>query len=327
MSVWQLGDNIKAEGYVEGMTSRLVEITGTGDMYDDASQFLNITDDTPWYTLISLCKSNLIIPDGITSIAANFWNTGDYIQDTSYVYISKDVTRIGNSAFENTAGKGILTLEVGTPSVLKTLGSRVFAGCSWIKDINFHGTVEEVGEACFQNCVSLEYVNLSMKIGMILEDTFGNCPSLIRFNNRNKISGWSGLRCFYKCNKLEYLEIADDFQINHSYFDTSLFVENGAGANCDENGYFITKLKTKSVNLIAYPAEMQWNRVFVFVNGTEFIYIAHKGKWIKISGYNEGDIPVSHENVYLWIRLVEQGEISGSPVFIKHNNKWLQLEY
>ena len=327
MSVWQLGNDILAEGYVEGLSSYLVKITGTGDMFDDASQFVNLTDTTPWNTLVSLCQSDLIIPDGITSIASNFWNTIDYVQSTPYLYIGKDVERIGDSAFENISGKGVRVVEVGTPSALTTLGKRVFAGCVMVQNIDFHETVTEIGEACFQNCADLVNVHLSVDIGIIPEDAFGGCKKLEKFNKRNKIDGWNGLRCFQNCNNLTYLEIPDDFSISHSYFDSSLFVENGAGVNCDENGCLITRIKSKSVDLIAYPATTQWNRVFIFVDGTEFIYVAHKGKWIKISGYDKGDIPVSHENVYLWIRLVEQGDVNGTPVFVKCNNKWMQIEY
>ena len=207
------------------------------------------------------------------------------------------------------------------------LGKRVFAGCVLVQNIDFYGTVTEVGEACFQNCSSLVNVHLASELGILPEDTFGGCKKLQKFSEKNKIEGWTGIRCFKDCNSLTYLELPDNYRIGHSYFDTSLFVERNAGINCDEEGYLITYIKSKSPDLIAYPAKMQWNRVFVFVNGTKFIYVAHKGKWIKISGYDEGDIPVSHENVYLWIKLIEQGESNGSPVFVKYKNKWMQVEY
>lgn len=326
MSIWQIGPNVQAEGYVAGMTSFLIEIRGTGDMYEDTSQFINITDTTTWFSLVSLCESNVIIPDGVTSIASNFWYTNDYEQTTPYLYIGKDVQRIGENAFQNISGKGIQTLEVGKPSALKSIGARAFRGCALIKEMDFQGTVTEIGEACFQGCSNLEIVNLSTELGIIPDLAFGDCYKLKRFNKRNCMQGWQGINTFNNCVCLDYLEVADDFEIYPNAFDYSLFVPKGTGDKYDEDGCLVTRIKTKSVALITYPYKTQWNRSFIFVQGTEFLYIAHKGRWIKISGYNEGDMPVSHENVYMWIRLVEQGSLSGSPVFIKHNNKWLQLE-
>lgn len=338
--LFKVGDSVYADVKVIDGFSCNVTISGSGYMYPDREYFQCIMSDVSnnyWTYWSDRLKGDIVIPNGVKSIASNMFNCGDLFDNIGTLYIGNDVEYIGDSAFYSLMGKGVKSI-VSTSTVLKSLGNACFSNNKKLEQANFNGTVTTLGPHCFKDCENVVSLNLSDQLDMLYPLTFDNCYKLKKFNNGNRIrlidnsadAHANGI--FRNCRCIEYFTIDNSctFDENSGYAWTGYFyVDLNTGSNCNSDGLQITTIYTNNPEAIAYDWIVHDNRYAIFVKGTEFIYCAHKGKWIKIRGYNReyGDIPVSHEQIYLWIKMLEQGDPDGTPIFLAHNGKWYQIGY
>lgn len=127
--------------------------------------------------------SELTIPDGVTEIAAFTFNGCTNITALS---MSKDVSKIGESAFQNCTALQKVTLGDGV-TVLRT---SAFYGCEKLTDIKFSDNLTEIGNSAFRNCKSLKKIVLPSSLTRIDDRAFKGCEKLFSVRFR-KVGSWS----------------------------------------------------------------------------------------------------------------------------------------
>lgn len=336
-----LGENVRAHcTKLSSMTCR-IRIEGTGDMFDSAEQFYVYAGNPDSLTFYNwqqavdtfavgvtsdgtFVHNVLYIPDGITSIADNFFNPFDFMQSLRGVWIGQDVKRIGNSAFENLFSE-LIQVYISEDANIESLGNRCFYGNQDLKYIDFRGKTKIIGQECFDGCKSITTLNLSTDLEYIPQQAFNDCHSLVWFNRGNIVRGveeGSGLHGALKnCHSLEYLTIREDVYIEEG--DTC-WLDLNTGSNCNDAGLQITTINTNNPQALALDWVKQFNRYPVFVKNYPFIELNHLGKWCSINGYGKdyGDLPISHKGVFLRLKTVEEGSPLASPLVFKHKGKW-----
>ncbi len=105
------------------------------------------------------------------------------IDSVKHITIGKDVTKIGDHAFEGFLGLVDLTL----PSSLETIGDYAFKGCTALEKIIISDTsyLEKIGEGAFEGCKKLESISGYTKDGdpeptveIIGDRAFAKCAKL-----------------------------------------------------------------------------------------------------------------------------------------------------
>ncbi len=95
--------------------------------------------------------SEIIIPDGVTSIGASAFN------------ICRSLTR------------------VKLPAKLNEMGSGVFGDCSALASITLPETLTEIPSSCFNGCSSLKRILIPASVKTVYYDAFANCTNLKDF--------------------------------------------------------------------------------------------------------------------------------------------------
>lgn len=282
MYKFQIGDNVFANVRLADWNIAYVEIEGTGDMYEDITDFIQIDHEFAWTNVQGRCTGDLIIPDGVTSIANNFMNAEDFIGSLTYVKIGKDVNRIGDYAFGSIQLTDLTKIDIDPEAKIQTLGDYSFASLINLESIDFNGTVTEIGEGCFYNCRKLKTLNLSKRLGTIKRYTFFGCSLLESFNYKNCINDLSADAftegSFYGCNNLSEITIKFKVAFPTSGGNNFMKVELNEGVSCDANGCMYTTIWSN--NQQAY--ERDWlgldNRNVTIKRIPSTLSIKHEGK-------------------------------------------------
>lgn len=117
---------------------------------------------------------NLPELDGGYTIRSKAFFDNDYI---TAVYISKDVTAIGGSAFGSC---GDLQLVTGCAGV-KTVGVAAFSGCEKLERIELPN-VETIGAQAFANCIAIKSIELPKTLTSVGMGAFRNCTAEITYD-------------------------------------------------------------------------------------------------------------------------------------------------
>ncbi len=172
------GDNLTYTWYYCG----IVEITGTGAMYDFGSP-----------------KDHTYSP-----FEANIYNGKEPIER---VIISYGATHIGRYAFLQCSLESI-----DIPSSVKSIGERAFRLCSELKEVNISHGVEEIGGYAFSECTGLEAVLLPDSVTSIGVRSFENCFNLKSINIPSGVKRISECT-FYDCISLEEVAFNEGLEI------------------------------------------------------------------------------------------------------------------
>ena len=114
---------------------------------------------------------NVIIPDGVTSIANNAFNG---CESLTSIVIPKSVTSIGQNAFRQCSSLTSVNISYGVESI----GLSAFHSCSLLKSIIIPGSVNSIGSQAFYNCSLLTSVGISYGVTSIGSSAFYDCTSL-----------------------------------------------------------------------------------------------------------------------------------------------------
>ena len=118
------------------------------------------------------CSGAVTIPDGVTSIAAWAFSTGE--SALTAITIPDGVTSIGDRAFEACTS---LTSAI-IPSSVTSIGEWAFFGCYSLTDIIIPNGVTSIGQNAFGFCKSLTAVTIPESVTSIGFSAFYSCTSL-----------------------------------------------------------------------------------------------------------------------------------------------------
>lgn len=213
--------------------SRLLEISGTGDM----------DDGRPWLDKVSVTDIySVVIDEGVTSIGALAFSN---CQSLTSVQLPSTLKTIGDDAFNFC----IALPEIEIPDSVTSIGDTVFASCRKLTYVYLPDSITSMGIGTFTWCSSLTSVHLPTGITELPNDTFSDCKSLASFEIPDHITslGWSA---FEYCSNLVSLTIPESVVDlgQYSFSNTSIteiYVPAGVTNifdNCFENAFKLTNI-------------------------------------------------------------------------------------
>lgn len=185
------------------LTSGVLTISGTGDMYDyyDVG-YIHV----PWE---SARIRSVVITEGVTSIGNNAFNsfyTSDDGELTA-ISIASSVTRIGKSAFAGL--KGLTSILI--PESVTEIGYGTFSCCSGLISVNIPEGVSVINGFTFQGCTNLTSIVIPDAVTAINNSAFEFCTalsSIVMSENLTSI----GEMAFWNCSSLTSIDFPDSLK-------------------------------------------------------------------------------------------------------------------
>ncbi len=173
--------------------------------------------------------TDLVIPDGITSIGVRALQGGSFASVT----FGKDVTHIGSYAFalcENLAA-------VNIPNHITRIDDGAFYNCSELKSVTLPDNLKSVPYAIFQKCSALESIEIPSTVKTIEAYAFSGCSSLKNVILPEGVTAINGL-AFQSCTALESIHIPNGIlsigdsaftgckSLNYAIYDNAKYLGN-----------------------------------------------------------------------------------------------------
>ncbi len=169
----------------------------------------------------------IVVPKNVASIQGVGENNmfGIDTPDVKFVTLSRNVKKIGNSAFKNLDGLTGLSMS----TVVDSIGNNAFENCVSLEQFVFGPFVNKIGDGAFKNCVSLStlknlenipttefvgtfegctmLINVTLpSVATKIEGTFKNCSNLIEVVLPNGLRN-IGESTFENCVSISVIEI------------------------------------------------------------------------------------------------------------------------
>ena len=168
--------------------------------------------------------TNLIIPDGVTSIGDfAFFENRKLVSIT----IPDSVTSIGDAAFEQCTNLTSISIPDSVTSIgelaffecfrltsvtigngVTSIGDAAFGGCESLTSIIIPDNVTSIGDGAFDSCASLTSITIPDSVTSIGEYAFYYCPSLTSVTIGNGVTS-IGDEVFSECTSLTSITIPD----------------------------------------------------------------------------------------------------------------------
>ena len=119
-----------------------------------------------------------------------------------YIYLSPQMSTIGNSAFASWRGIKSITISESVDSI----GSNAFQNCSSLQNITISDGVTSIGSNAFYNCSSLQNITIPEFVASIGSSAFRNCSSLQNITISDGVTS-IGEQAFVYCSSLQSIII------------------------------------------------------------------------------------------------------------------------
>ena len=149
-------------------------------------------DDTVLKGLIERSLTSLTIPDGVTKIGANLFNSYYTLES---VTIPDSVASIDYSAFINCGLKSTTI-----PDSVTFIGYSAFSSCTGLTSVTIPDGVPEISYSMFYNCTGLTSVTIGNGVTRIAGSAFLNCTKLaiVDFSNHTAVPTLTSTNAFEK---------------------------------------------------------------------------------------------------------------------------------
>ena len=154
--------------------------------------------------------TKLTFPEGIKAVGDGVYKDCHLLEE---IALSKDTTRIGKSAFENSKWLKCVT----NAGAITSIGAQAFSGCQSLETIDLSDCLQELGNRCFEHCVSLTEIFLSPQLQKIPERAFFRCKSLRKIIIPPSVKIIEA-EAFAFCDNLEEIYIPKTTQFDNSAF-------------------------------------------------------------------------------------------------------------
>lgn len=163
------------------------------------SEGLVVVDGT--VTGIGTCPDTVIYID--MPIADNAFKDSQFIKT---VYMSRNVTAIGKSAFE-----GCIALEsANIPDTVQSIGIKAFCSTG-IKSASIPSGITEIPNLMFSDCIGLENIDIPESVKIIRYGAFENCKSLVKVELPEGLTEIEG-SVFSGCSELSEITLPDGLE-------------------------------------------------------------------------------------------------------------------
>lgn len=148
--------------------------------------------------------ADLIIPDGVISIAGKVFKDNLFIKTVSF---PETIKEIGEQAFSGC--KNLTTINI--PAGVECLGKACFFNCKNLSKVNLPDTLVEIGRSAFNSCLALTEITIGENVEVIGEKAFLNCRMLKSVNLGNKVKRILS-EAFNGCNSLSSIILPDTIE-------------------------------------------------------------------------------------------------------------------
>ncbi len=148
--------------------------------------------------------TNIIIPDGITSIDYTFCRCSGLTSIT----IPNSVTSIGERSFEQCSRLTSVTI----PNSVTSIGNYAFADCSGLTSVTIGNSVTSIGEKAFYECSRLASIMIPLSVTSIGASAFSGCRGLSSITIPNSVTA-IGEQAFRGCWNATTLKLPDNLQL------------------------------------------------------------------------------------------------------------------
>lgn len=146
--------------------------------------------------------TNLIIPDGVTSIGSYAFHG---CSGLTSVTIPNSVTNIGVGAFSRCSGLTSVTI----PNSITSTGERVFYNCSGLTSVTIPSSVTSIGNYAFYGCSGLSSVTIPGSMTNIGSYAFYGCSGLLSVTIPDSVTS-IGSYAFSSCSGLTSLTVGNN---------------------------------------------------------------------------------------------------------------------
>lgn len=234
--------------YTYDTETKILTISGTGDMYD-----FNYADAVPWYSVRNYVKQ-LVLSDDITHI-------GDYafydFRQISTIQLPSQLQSIGKNAFHYCQNLTAISF----PQSMKYLGNEAFWECDKLATVNLNDNLESIGNEAFWYC-AFRSITIPASVTHIGNDVFGYCDNLSEIIMEGTTPpdlggsldyyGHADFRIFVPCgSEQNWKEDGSWYQYGDKIFGQTTY---NLSLSSDGNGTTILKESDCSTNTITFEA-------------------------------------------------------------------------
>lgn len=211
----QNGVNITDEATINEIAKKLAAgLSFKLDLEGASYEIVQNPDGSLGIKFVTTTDTKVVIPD-VIKIGDKVYRITEvhdkaFYDNTSLreVVVSKNISTIGNSAFEKCINLKTVKLNEG----LVNIGDKAFRDCSALESVKMPSTVQNIGNYAFENCVKLRTVTLNNGLLKIGKKAFYNCKSLKKIKIPKSVLK-IGSYAFGKCTKLASVTFAAESQL------------------------------------------------------------------------------------------------------------------